>query len=299
MKKKLLLLGLGMCLLLTACSGKKAAEEEKQPDTQQEEETETGEASEETGKQEEAGEGSKQEESPKESSIELTQPPEVTFDDYSQDIKDEETGTMLLSVMENCPVVSIPENEAAAEKINMAFEQKHMENQSYIEEDADLARSEYQGLSEEEKKDWAGYGYGCTYKMMYASTKVLSIEGQSYQWQGSSHPNTWTNAYCFDAATGKLLTMADIFIDKEKAMELAKKHILEVITQDPYKDALLDDYESFVPDILTEEVFYLGENGLMIICNPYMVTVYAAGVIEVEVPYEELDGILNEAYMKE
>ena len=82
-------------------------------------------------------------------------------------------------------------------------------------------------------------------------------------------------------------------------MELAKKHILEVITQDPYKDALLDDYESFVPDILTEEVFYLGENGLMIICNPYMVTVYAAGVIEVEVPYEELDGILNEAYMKE
>lgn len=296
MKKKLLLLGLGICLLFTACSGKNAAEEEKQPDTKQEEEA--GQASGEADGKDTKEDG-QQEENPQESSIKLTQPPEVTFADYSQDIKDEETDAMLLSVIENCPVVSIPENEAAAEKINMAFEQRHTENLAYIEEDAQEARDAYQGLSEEEKKEWSGYGYGSTYKMVYSSNKILSIEGQSYEWQGASHPNIWTNAYCFDAATGKLLTLSDIFIDKEKGMELAKEHIMEVITQDPYKDALLDDYESFVPDILTEEVFYLGENGLMIICNPYMVTVYAAGVIEVEVPYEELDGILDEAYMKE
>ncbi len=298
MKKKLLLLGLGICLLFTACSGKNAAEKGQQPNTKQEQGTEAGEGSDETDK-EDGGEGGGQEETPQEPSIKLTKPPEVTFDDYSQEFKDEETGTVLLSVIENCPIVSIPENEAAAEKINMAFEQKHIENQAYIEEDAQEARSAYEGLSEEEEKDWGCYGYGSTYKMVYASNKVLSIEGQNYEWQGASHPNTWTNAYCFDAATGKLLTLSDIFIDKEKGMELAEEHIMKVITQDPYKDALLDDYESYVPDILTEEVFYLGEKGLMIICNPYMVTVYAAGVIEVEVPYEELDGVLNEAYMKE
>lgn len=211
MKKKILLLGLGICLLFAACSEKKETEEGNQPDTKQEEETEEKNTSEKTEKEEESPVAT---EGPGE---ELTQPPEVTFTDYSQDITDEESGALLLSVMENCPVVSIPENEAAAEKINMAFEQKHTETQTYIEEDTELARSAYEELSEEEKESWTGYGYGSTYKMVYASTRILSIEAQSYQWQGTPHPNTWTFSYCFDATTGKLLSLADIFTDKAKA----------------------------------------------------------------------------------
>ena len=96
--------------------------------------------------------------------MELTKVPEVTFTDYSKNVTDEESGVLLLSVTENSPVVSIPENEAAAEKINMAFEQKHAETQTYIEEDTELAKSVYEELSEEEKKEWSGYGYGSTYK---------------------------------------------------------------------------------------------------------------------------------------
>ena len=188
-------------------------------------------------------------------SKELSNPPEVTFVDYSKNITDGEGGPLLLAVTENCPVVSIPENEAAAEKINMAFEQKHTEIQAYIEEDAELARNAYGELSEDGKKEWGGYGYGAIYKMMYASTKILSIEAQNYQYQGTPQPTTWTSSYCFDAATGKLLTLADIFTDKAKAGEIVAQHILETIKADPYKDALMEDYESFVPDILTEDVF--------------------------------------------
>ena len=53
MKKKLLLLGLGISLLFTACSGKKAAGNAKQPDTKQEEETKEGNASGQDGETEE------------------------------------------------------------------------------------------------------------------------------------------------------------------------------------------------------------------------------------------------------
>ena len=288
MKKKLLLLGLGICLLFTACSGKNAAENTKQ----QEENTDD---KEETKKDKE--EEKEKEDFPEEAGVELTKVPEVTFTDYSKNVTDEESGVLLLSVTENSPVVSIPENEAAAEKINMAFEQKHAETQTYIEEDTELAKSVYEELSEEEKKEWSGYGYGSTYKMVYSSTKILSMEAQSYQWQGTPHPNTWTSAYCFDASTGKLLSLSDIFEDKAAAGKIVEEHILKKITEDPYKDGLMEDYESFVPDVLTEDVFYLNDKGLVVICNPYILTSYASGVIEIEVPYEALKDVMKEEYL--
>ncbi len=297
MKKKILLLGLGICLLFAACSGKKTAEKGNQPDTEQEEKKED--TSEKTERKDSDSKEEKENSSAgaEEPGKELSQPPEVTFTDYSQDITDEGSGAILLSVMENSPVVSIPENEAAAEKINMAFEQKHTETQKYIEEDTELARSAYQDLSDEEKESWTGYGYGSVYKMMYASTRILSIEAESYQWQGTPHPNTWTFSYCFDATTGKLLSLADIFTDKAKAGEIVEKHILKTITEDPYKEYLMEDYESYVSDILTEDVFYLNEKGLVVICNPYLVTAYAGGKIEIEVPYQELEEVMNELYV--
>lgn len=290
MKKKLLLFGLGICLLFTACSGKNTAENTKK----QEEKTDD---KQETKTDEEEKEEEKKTDFAEEAGVELTKAPEVTFVDYSEDITDETSGALLLSVTENSPVVSIPENEAAAEKINMAFEQKHAEAQAYIEEDAELARSAYEELSEEEKKDWTGYGYGATYKMVYSSTKILSIESQNYQWQGTPHPNTWTSSYCFDASTGKLLSLSDIFTDQAEAGKIVEEHILKKITEEPYKDGLLEDYESFVPDVLTEDVFYLNDKGLVVICNPYMLTAYATGVIEIEVPYDALKDVMNERYM--
>ena len=315
MKKKILVLGLGICLLFSACGHKNETEENKKTQTEQQETTKEPEDKKETSKQEEkkdqkenrqqtdGTEDNKPEDgkadeadSSEEVGQELSQAPEVTFTDYSREIKDEETGVLLLTVTENCPVVSIPENEVVAEKINMAFEQQHTANQTYIEEDTETARSTYKDLSEEEKASWTGYGYGSAYQIAYASTRILSIKAENYQWQGTPHPNTWTSSYCFDVTTGKLLSLADIFTDKAEAGKIVEQHILDTITADPYKDYLMEDYESYVPDVLTEDVFYLNENGLVVICNPYLVTAYAGGIIEIEVPYEELAGVMNETY---
>ena len=59
----------------------------------------------------------------------------------------------------------------------------------------------------------------------------------------------------------------------------------------------MEDYESFVPDILTEDVFYLNEEGLVVICNPNMVTLDVVGTIEVQVPYADLAEVMDEAYI--
>lgn len=305
MKKKLLLLGLGFCLLAAACSGKKAEKENVQPNQSEQEAADSQEqkadGSGEDGNAEKDGQDvsgeDKQEDSQAATGKELSKVPEVTFTDYSQDIKDEDNGVLMLSVMENCPVISIEENQDIAQRMNMVFEQQHVANQDEITRKAQEAKDYYKSLSEEEAAAWSGYGYGMNYKVMYASTRVLSMEAEGYDWQGSTHPNTWTSSYCFDVTTGDLLYLADILTDEEEARKIVSQHILDTITKDPYKDALLDDYESYVSDVLTENTFYLNEKGLVVICNPYMVTAYVAGTIEVEVPYEELKDVMNEKYL--
>lgn len=328
MKKKLFALGLGFCLLAAACSGKNAAKENEASrnaeeaadpsgikDGTQDDSQGTKDASsdeEDSKSQGTAGKGQAEDsqgqkaedESPAEAGgggqadgEELKEPPEVTFKDYSQNINDQENGVLMLAVTENCPVITIKGKEDVSQKMNMVFEQQHVSNQEELGAKVQQAKDYYKELSEEEAKAWGGFGYGMTYKAVHISTRILSIVAESYDWQGSSHPNTWTSTYCFDVTTGDLLYLADVFKDEAKARAIVEQHILDTITKEPYKDGLLDDYESYVGDIMTENTFYLTDKGLTVICNPYMVTAYAAGVIEINVPYEDLKDTINEKYL--
>lgn len=310
MKKRLLVWMIGLCLVSAACARKEEAAPAPMGDTagQAEEgglEEGTGQAQDPSAKKPQE-EGTTPKEKPKEKESQepeeleegAPQEPEVTFVDYSQDIQMEGGSQLLLSVMENCPVISLPGNEAAAEKMNLVFEQQHVSNQAYIEEDRKAAQSAYEDLPEEDKSSWTGYGYGVTYKVQYSSANILSIACDSYEWQGTPHPNTWSTSYCFDVPTGKLLTLADIFTDRASAGAVVDQYILDTITEEPYKDALLEGYEDYVSDILREDVFYLNDKGLVVICNPYMVTAYASGTIEVVVPYSALKDVMDAAYLQ-
>lgn len=302
MKKKLLLLALAFCLTAAACNGKNtSAEEAPEHNTQEPAEDDR---EEEPSKPEEADQEQKEDnaQAQKDGESQTPEPskePEVTFTDYSQEIRDEENDGLLLSVTENCPVITIEGNEDISKKMNMVFEQQHITNQDEIARKVQEAKDYCKSLPEEEAESWTGYGYGMNYKVMYASPKILSIESESYDWQGSTHPNTWTSSYCFDVTNGDLLYLADVFTDEAKARKIVEQHILDTITKDPYKDALLDDYEAYVADVMTENTFYFNKKGLVVICNPYMVTAYVAGTIEVEVPYEELKDVMNEKYIIE
>lgn len=298
MRKKIFVLGLSLCLFAAACNGKNA-EKENIPEQEGVESTGTGETDG-VREDETAGEessGKKTEDDGETSGKELSKAPEVTFTDYSQTIQDDDGSTLLLSVTENCPVITIEENKEAARKMNLVFEQQHETNQEDIQKKAEEAGDIYHALTGEEAAAWTGYEYGMSYKVVSSSTRILSLVAQSYDWQGGAHPNTWSSAYCFDASSGNLLYLADIFTDEVKAREIVERHILDTLAQDTYKDKLLEDYKDYVADILTENTFYLNEKGLVVICNPYMVTEYAAGTIEVEVPYAEIEDVMNGSYV--
>ncbi|MEG0962459.1 MAG: RsiV family protein [Lachnospiraceae bacterium] len=269
MKKKIIAFCMGICIIVTACGvGITKDNGEKKKET-------TNEII--------------------ESQNEKT--PSIVFENYSKDIKDENSQTLLLQVTENCPSIRMNGMEETAEKMNKVFEQQHRTNEIQIEASAKLAQSAYDDLKEEERKDWKAYEFEYQYETSYASPKIVSITGKSSEYQGVQELDLWECSYTFDVTRGKLLTLSDIFTNVKEAKIIVAQHIADTITTEKYAMYLMKDYENYIFDILTEDVFYLNEHGVVVICNPNLVTSYEGGVIEVEIPYEELREVMNETYI--
>lgn len=270
MKRKMIALFIGVCLLCTACTG---ADKQKTEALQ-----------------------NQQEEQQKEQAV-TNEVPEIIYSDYSQGLTEEENGTLLLSVEENCPIITLKGNEEAQNRMNRVFEQQHARNEGKIDSDFNTADSDYSGLYEEELGQWSAYKYTYLYEDMYASSKILSIKASQKEELGIEQFYQDVVAYTFYVPEGKLLTLSDIFIDYSGARAIVEQYIRDVVTGEAYAAYLLEDYESYISDILTEDVFYLNEQGLVIICNADMLTTQEAGVIEISVPYEALKDVMNEQYL--
>ncbi len=223
--------------------------------------------------------------------------PAISYTDFSEDIVEEETGRLLLKVTENSPFITLEKNEEAAALMNRVFEQQRDKNEMKIKSNRSMAESDISGLEEEELQLWDGYNYGYNYEAMYVSSKILSIKAVMTEEMGTPHPLMDVVSYAFYVPEGKLLTLSDIFADESGARDIVKQYIQDIVTSEKYQEYLLDDYESYVSDILTEDDFYLNEQGLVVICNPYLLTQYEAGVIEISVPYEALKEVINEEYL--
>lgn len=223
--------------------------------------------------------------------------PEVTYADYSKNLTEEESGALLLQVEENYPQVTLEGNELAEEMINRVFEQQHTKNEIKIESDLETAEDDFSSIEEEELGQWSSYHYSYIYEEMYASSKILSMKASQQEELGTEQPFWDVVAYTFYVPEGKLLTLADVFSDEKTARTIVEQYIQEKVTSKEYEKYLLDDYESYISDILTEDDFYLDKEGLVVICNVNLLTEYEAGIIEITVPYEALKDVINEKYV--
>lgn len=267
MKKNMIALFLGMCLFCTACAGNDKQKTEIETPEKQEENAAEGKA------------------------------PEVTYADYSKDLTEEESGTLLLQVKENFPQVELEGNVEAEELINRVFEQQHARNEMKIESNLETAEDDFSSLEAEELEQWSAYSYSYTYETMYTSSKILSMKASQQEEMGAEQTLHDVVAYTFYVPEGKLLTLSDVFSDEKEARTIVEQYIQEKVTGEEYAGYLLEDYESYISDILTEDVFYLNKQGLVVICNANLLTEQEAGVIEITVPYEALKEVMNEQYL--
>lgn len=131
---------------------------------------------------------------------------------------------------------------------------------------------------------------------------VVSLISLSSLYSGGSHPNAVQTAYNMDISYNRLLRLEDV-IEEKSASELAYL----VRTGVDSKFAMIDGgnglFENYADTIATSMIYgnmtpywYFNDVGLVIFYNQYELGPYAAGIIKVELPYKELEGILLEDY---
>lgn len=291
MKKKLVALILGAGLVFTSCGQETALPKE---DTSQElEHTEI--EPEETGKEEvEQEDNEKKDVSDTGLETEKETAVEITYENES-DVNTAPDGTEIYRYDYSYPVVTIKGNQAASEAIAKDQQQRKEKFMEGSKENQQMAEEGYNNIEVEEDQDYfEGYREDISYQGERKDDKVISFVSSYYAYLGGAHGSSYMEGVNYDVKTGKVLTLEDIFTDREAAMEEIKAFMLEQCESPSFKPRLFPDYEDYLDDVLTDEYWYFSEEGIHVISNEYMLGTYAAGSFEFIIPYEELTELKEE-----
>ena len=133
------------------------------------------------------------------------------------------------------------------------------------------------------------------------SDKKIYVYGiERYVYMGGAHGLETRNYYNFDLKTGKLITENDLFNANYKIelIKLIKARIVEESKEiKDEKDAEpilnLEDTDYWTDSIKPNGNFYITDEGINYVFNPYEIAPYYLGQTEVTLPYKRLTGILK------
>lgn len=190
-------------------------------------------------------------------------------------------------------------SQAIAEAYNRQYKATQDEDmQLYIE----AAEGTLEMISDGEKEFYSGSCFHRSVAAARSDNAVFSMRIDFEQnYAGAAHGIAFRKGMTFDAVTGRQLTIDELSAKDADLAAAAAQKAEEWIMSSEYVNAVTcDDVDAAVYQLLTEyDQWYLTDTGLMMICNPYDVTAYAAGMLEIELSYDELSGLMSEEYIKE
>ncbi len=113
---------------------------------------------------------------------------------------------------------------------------------------------------------------------------ILSYSMEQYVYTGGAHGVTNRFYYNYDLETGLLLTEEDLFIG-DYAVVLAPLLLANLTVE----EEVLGDYDT--EKILPNGNFYLSDEGITFVYNPYEIAPYAYGETEILIPWEAVQDI--------
>jgi len=124
----------------------------------------------------------------------------------------------------------------------------------------------------------------------YNDHDLLTLESLNYEYSGGAHGNYGSSFYCFDLLNKKRITLSDVIdIDSASLQQIVEQHFRTQyhIKASSLSEVLFDEHLS-----LTDN-FYIAENGLGFLYNPYEVASYAQGQINVFIPFAAVKKYLS------
>lgn len=126
---------------------------------------------------------------------------------------------------------------------------------------------------------------------------IYSYGINRYVFMGGAHGLNTINYLNFNVKTGKLITESDLFMKNttSKLIELIKKRIVEQSKEDEDVEIIskLEKTDYWVDAIKPNGNFYLTDESLNYIFNPYEIGPYYLGITEVRIPYDRLKSLLK------
>lgn len=149
-------------------------------------------------------------------------------------------------------------------------------------------------------ENWYPYFYQIIYSPTRIDYGVLSLFGTQNSYSGAHHGSLSCVAANYDLTTGDVLTLGSIM-----HMDASKEDFIEILIDKLAASAedigLFDGYEEGVRSRLggdenLYEDFFFTNSGLSFFFAPYEIAPYSSGVVTVEIPYEELPGLIYDGY---
>jgi len=126
---------------------------------------------------------------------------------------------------------------------------------------------------------------------------IYSYGINRYVFMGGAHGLNTINYMNFNLKTGKQITESDLFMKNttKKLTELIKKRIVEQSIEDesiePIKN--LEKTDFWIDAIKPNGNFYITDESINYVFNPYEIGPYYLGITEVRIPYERLKSLLK------
>ena len=168
-------------------------------------------------------------------------------------------------------------------------------------------------MAEDNYNYWMGTGGGENLPLELSSTsevsiprgdaQVLTLLYYNYSYLGGAHGSYDYTGYCFDTQTGELLTLDALSSDPDGLRSFLTDYMVTAVENDASLQERTtgcipdDDYNAALSALLREGSWYFNNNGMVIFSSLYEISSYAAGIIEFEIPYSELDGHIDEKWI--
>lgn len=205
-----------------------------------------------------------------------------------------EDGTALFSYTAQHMQLLLP-NESISDKVILNFLNR-----------VDAARTDADAVLAAAQNDytpdaaWIPYFYQIIYSPTRIDHNVLSLFGTQSSYSGGVHGNLSGVSANYDLSNGDILTLGSIMhkdADKEKFINLViEKLSIQASTLQLFEGFEEGVYSRLGGDENLYEDFYFTSSGLAFFFAPYEIAPYSAGIITVEIPYEELTGLIYDGY---
>lgn len=242
-----------------------------------------------------------QEEFQKEAAI-LKPPFRVSATTATERISDTIDGTLLFTKQIQETSLLLPDVPETELQINTVLQKRGDQAAAEADKLSSLASDTYYTLlSEDESLNFYGYSYYTLDTVTRLDSIAFSMTTYFSSYTGGAHPNNVQEAFNFSLEDGDRLSLAEIL--RPKGTDALEFMILERLQEKADGFGLFPEYESVVTERFQEDAlygqtdfWYFSNTGLVVFFNPYDISPYAAGVVKIEFPYENLEGILKPEY---